>query len=381
MVIVMINPEQLEPTSREKLALLTSKINNQTFSQPVIEIVESMASACKIPIDYQILASEPLNRVKERFIKANKKFGEKSTRNHPTRFQQCVTKMSTVYTFQLHIANSTITVTILTDKSDDIVITQLIIALDMFCRCFPYDYDGLKIDIVLDHTNRDLMSRNQTYRSPDTFRNLYLESAAFNVSGYTIRSNRYILLTKSEEIIKLMFHELVHYIGLDQALKPVATEEYGWAIDAPQLKLYEAYAEMISVVLASAFTAIMMNPSQRVEVFTQILRTEIAYGYYLTSQILRFYNYDADNYKLFFQGKGTKHDCPIYIWEYVIIRSIMMSNLNEIANATSDWLVTDASRIEPLMKPTDAYIEKIGEFIRTMPRIQSVSYLAIELKH
>jgi hypothetical protein len=90
-------------------------------------------------------------------------------------------------------------------------------------------------------------------------------SGAMNVSGVTQRSSKQIILTKSEEIIKLLYHEMVHYIGLEQFLQ--TSTKYDFALTNKNLNLAEAYAELMAIILYCAYLTIHFLGIQKINMY------------------------------------------------------------------------------------------------------------------
>ena len=57
---------------------------------------------------------------------------------------------------------------------------------------------------------------------------------------------------------------------------------------------------------------------------------EKQYSIYLSSSILKLYGYNENNFTYFFKGIGEKKYCPILIWEYIILRTQLLLNLDKI---------------------------------------------------
>lgn len=210
------------------------------------------------------------------------------------------------YPIKLRVGSSNIILNIMCDVSDNVYVSYIIHAINMFCQCFSYDYDGLEINIVLDNNRRIFID------SVEESRRL---SAAFTVSGVTISADKLIILTKKEELIKLLFHELIHYAKLDGAAIGVNLS-VPWSI-ASKLNLSEAYTEYLAVIIHSIYISIATNNN-----VSDIILSETKYSYYLISEYAKALG--INNIDDFFYGRTNVVSSPIATFEYVYLRGIFM---------------------------------------------------------
>ncbi|AFX92344.1 hypothetical protein CE11_00314 [Megavirus courdo11] len=290
-----------------------------------------------------------------------------------SKFQNDVLDSDLVFGFMLDVNNNKIMIYILCDSkfNNNGYVSALLHAINTFCFMFPYNYNDLAIYICLDQNNRNIdkefnnINQNQSNLT-DIFQKLKLTSQAFNVSGVTYRSQKRIILTKSQEIVKLMYHEMVHYIGLDHELTKILIP-HTWNIVNPGLNLSEAYTEYISVLLNSAYQSIHLSSIADINIYQlyqELIYFETYYSLALSHKIINFYGYDCNNMDKFFsQNKFSKKlFCPILIWEYVIIRTKLLLNTNKFNWRNSQDLkiiFSDISKIIKITNINDHHIEKI----------------------
>ena len=232
------------------------------------------------------------------------------------------------------------------------LLVAIMYAINTFSYIFPFSYDGLTIYISLDDNSR-------------TFNN-----GAFTVSGVT-QPDRIIILTKREEIIKLLFHEMVHYVGLDEKLKFIDKGNFGLGIK-DKLNLSEAYAEFMAILLNAGYHAVhlsLLGIDDVYTIFSDLLQKDTQYSLYLSSNILKACGYNQNNYKDFFSNSGRKLSYRIHIWEYVILRTQLLLNINLITDSASVYLREDDAwrlandNITELMLPT-TMIEELTPYMK-----------------
>ena len=74
------------------------------------------------------------------------------------------------------------------------------------------------------------------------------------VGGFTTQSFKEIFLFKKEEVGKLLIHEVAHLIDLDVFPKD-KTYLNPWQNDKNEIRVYEAYSELVSCILNAIFMA------------------------------------------------------------------------------------------------------------------------------
>lgn len=340
-----------------------------------------------------------INQMKKLFIDFDKKFNAGEFDNKPdtyidSKFVTDIKKMDTTFCFRIQIRNSVITVNTLSQSPCSKYVATIIHALHMFCHTFDYNYNGLTINICLDTNKRDV----GWGPIEKVLADCKSRSTAFNVSGVTQRQNKFIILTKKEEIVKLLYHELVHYIGLDHELVG-KNVNFGWAISTPSLNVSEAYTEFVAIVLNAAYVSARLATVLKVDtygLYINILQLETAHSVYLTAKILCLYGYTDNTVGKFFNGDTEKNYSPIYIWEYVVLRTQLMLNLVLVCQLVDrvggntysgvNWAINNVivDDIVDVMKVDNKMIELLKYYVQIIGNtrtgdIVNMSYTVIEL--
>lgn len=268
-------------------------------------------------------------------------------------------------------------------------ISLIIHAISTFCWMNPYKYDGLEINICLDNNHRDIPKHINNMKVSDKIKYLRNESLGLVVSGVTYPAKKIINLTKTEEIIKLLFHEMIHFIELDHVLLNYDFFTR-WSVKSDQsnMNLSEAYTEFISVILSSIYQSIHLSylTENSISIEKMVLNTlaiESEYSIYLSAKILQFYQFDQKNCMSFFNGTSKKIYQPILIWEYIFLRGILFQNINEILNSIPYDLRldhTNAPQLENILHNDTVFANKVCKYMTDPQLIESsVSYLAMDI--
>ncbi|QTF49116.1 hypothetical protein qu_221 [Acanthamoeba polyphaga mimivirus] len=377
-----MNLSLLTKSSCEKIIDLDFPKNIETIvSNNLSALVDNMLIASKKQI---ILTHyEPdIYLLKNVFIN----FDENLNNVFDSKFQHDVKLMTEVYGFKMNINDQIININILTTNNKKGYVVALIHAINTFCHMFPYEYHGLTMYICLDDNTRNIDFDPSNYSLDDMFKRLHKESGAFNVSGMTQRSSKKIVLTKSEEIVKLMFHEMVHYIGLDQKLLSI-NKSYNWNLINQRLNISEAYTEFLSVLLNSSYEAIyfMVSTDSNVHnTFQKILSKETTYSVWLSSYILKLYGYNSHNLHEFFSGQNLQPKySPIPSWEYIILRTQLLLNINEMNEFFPENLKINNLNLDKflsLIEINNDFIELIKSFIFSITNLRkNISYNLIDI--
>lgn len=327
---------------------------------------------------------QPLNiaKIRQLFKDFDKNFNHVEDSN----LTQELYDMECIYSIEMDIRGDKILLNIICHDKSDNIIPAIVHAIHTFCYSFPYNYDGLEIYTCLDNNKRQFHEILDS--GGHTFQYLQKNSMAFTVSAVTKRMNKIIMTTKTEDVIKLLFHELVHYIGLDHELLTIQAGNYGFNIDRENLNLSEGYTEFMSILINSAYHAIHLSyilQKSAYDIFQYLLCVEIEYSVYLTANILRFYGYNQNNFINFFEKSNISGDIkmfsPIPIWEYIILRTQLLLNMSKlIKSIKNDWRINEKNRnaIVNLMKINKNFMDKLKIIFETTDMCNNISYTIVD---
>lgn len=334
------------------------------------------------PKDLKVSFLKPINEraLKRVFIN----FTEETNHISQSKFTYDILKMDTIYSIELALSyGDKITLHFLLDRpaEKDGYVVAILHALQVFCHLFPANYHRLVIYVCLDDNKRDITLPPHLRSDEDKFSYLSRHSLAFTVSGVTYSDKKTIIITKKEEIIKLLFHEMIHYTKKDRPLLFLSDKnKYSWSMSKEHLNLSEAYTEFLAVVLMTAYHAIHLFIHSDLDVyqlFSSLLHLETSYSIYLCANLLRFFGYTSKTCRKFFQGIGEKKISPIAIWEYILLRTSLVYRLEEASQILheTDW-VGELSIVQ-LMQVNDDLIDQISYYLSTTG-IDSLSYILID---
>jgi hypothetical protein len=140
-------------------------------------------------------------------------------------------------------------------------------------------------------------------------------------SGFAER-NKKLCIFRSEELNKVLVHELIHYLDLD--LQDVDFKDfYKFFNISPNQKvlLNEAYTEIIAILINSIIDSPNITSNRT------ILNNELKFSFYQVSKILLFYGF-ADANEFFQANTNTKFKQKTSIFSYFIVKTILLYNLN-----------------------------------------------------
>lgn len=174
---------------------------------------------------------------------------------------------------------------------------------------------------------------------------------AFTCSGVTFGGNpRFTIITRYEEVEKLLIHELIHNFRLDGSnfhhqmndlideLKIIKLNNYDY-----EFSIYESYTELLCTYLSILFFNIEINNTKILKnKIKSLIILEIVYSYNIISNLLNLNNsLDSDVY---FFGN-------ICFYEYYYIKGLMYNNfIIELGNNSSSFYNIYKKILEMLKK-------------------------------
>jgi hypothetical protein len=214
------------------------------------------------------------------------------------------------------------------------------------------------------------------------------EFMGFTVSGMTRKFQKEIYVTRKEELLKLLIHELIHYLDVDEELfgNPITLP---WNINS-ECHTNEAYTETLSIIFhtmyMSAYFAKGLSIDEQFTFFIQLIHLELSYSYYLSSKILHLLGYNSNNCQDFFKA-GTKHTQYIYTWEYIILRTFILENFEKLELTQNNFFIHLPFNDELKKISLDAKtIDKISRGLQMIEKgantkiNNAVSYILLDLK-
>lgn len=159
----------------------------------------------------------------------------------------------------------------------------------------------------------------------ETLREVNQNFGAFTASGLTFDNTT--IITRYEEIEKLLLHELIHNFNLDghhcnsnlRNFKKIYNnnkfDNYEYSYD-----FYESYTELLSSYFNILFSLINRNITNKI--LKSYIIIEILYSYNVVANLLRINGYN--DYEEFLKNPNFKGDICVY--EYYYIKALMYNN-------------------------------------------------------
>ena len=378
----LVDIQYLTDESKRKLNNIYLNPLTGVIPSKLIRFINEVSTSFNTDIIATVAKSD-----RTRLIKVLIGFDQYFNKVNDSYFQKFVRSARYVMSIDLMIRSSKIRLNFLYDEEDDGYISAILHATHTFCYTIDYNYNGLVIDIALDNNIRSY-DIPQDISNDDTFKYLQSRSMAFNVSGVTIRGDKHIILTKKEDIIKLLFHELSHYAGIERNLDYEIVNPYN-NIPAKTLNINEAYTEFISILFSTAYESIHLWNVNRDRLpldddlyilYQTLLQTETQYSIYLSASILKIFGYDKDTWRSFFENDSNKiMSSPIYTFEYILMRTSLMLNIDSIIDAIDDDLgVNNSETIKKYILPNDNMFIQLSTYMRTNNYDNNISYLLVD---
>ncbi len=151
-------------------------------------------------------------------------------------------------------------------------------------------------------------------------------------SGLTLPGS-YICLFRKEEVVKVLFHELVHYLHLDMSLYQNKFKKLYSNINlkASIVNPNEAYTELLALLFMSMWRYYFNNYNKYYDVNTFISRKltiELGWSYLQISKILNFFKCYKKYDDLFTSKCEFRQNSNVL--SYYILKTYFLQNINEI---------------------------------------------------
>jgi hypothetical protein len=176
-------------------------------------------------------------------------------------------------------------------------------------------------------------------------------------SGFAER-NKKLCIFRSEELNKVLVHELIHYLDLD--LQDVDFKDfYKFFNISPNQKvlLNEAYAEIIAILINSIIDSPNITNNRT------ILNNELKFSFYQVAKILLFYGFTDAN-EFFQANTNTKFKQKTSIFSYFIVKTILLYNLNTFLDLYYKNQINRGNFKELILKLIDnKFIQLINKFM------------------
>ena len=176
-------------------------------------------------------------------------------------------------------------------------------------------------------------------------------------SGFS-QTNIKICIFRSEELNKVLVHELIHYLELD--LQNVEFNNFHFIFNIPKsntIRLNEAYTEILALLINSIII------SNNITTNTSILNNEFKFSLYQVAKILIFYGFDNAN-DFFQPNNNNKFNQNTSIFSYFIVKTLLLYNLNIFLSLYYKNELTKYNFKELIINLVDIkFIELINKFM------------------
>jgi hypothetical protein len=233
-----------------------------------------------------------------------------------------------------------------------------------------------------------------------------------NISSGVTTYNGLMVLSRKEELPKLLIHELIHFLGLDGDFFNLNNEELyeskekftnfnivSFCVEKNISSfVYESYTEFLSNILNCLFISLEI-PDGDISIMFETLELERMYSIYQTAKLLYYFGFD--NFDTFFNNckgninsKNRKFFTDTLYLDYTIIRSIMFfsfqevleimeikNNLLKIKNEKNNFYVKLQKIVNQTLYENREYAKVLDFFLKQIPKINDLDmgYTCIDI--
>ncbi len=185
-------------------------------------------------------------------------------------------------------------------------------------------------------------------------------------SGSSIKY-QFINIWRSEELYKVLIHELVHFLGLDfdpHITKYNKLEQYAatnFNVDT-DVKLNEAYTEVLAIMVHTLFIMATMDTVTKIDNtftvsrFISLFELELRWSIFQVSKIMQFFHFDSFD-QILQPYTGTKpHICQTTaVFSYFVVKTAFLFNLDLFLGFVKDG-VSFGNRVDEFVELIDRSI-------------------------
>ncbi len=272
--------------------------------------------------------------------------------------------------YEKNLISNFVSTRVLRDIINNIVVKTTYIMnnrkIIIFSKTFIKDKLINKIDSILNFfnylTNKNNFYEVQIYLSDEKKKinsnHNFLGPDNIN-SGLTLPGH-YIILFRKEEMIKVLFHELIHYLDLDMRNYQ---KELFFLYDKVNLKAdiinpNEGYTEILALILLNIWESNYKNIKIN-NFLEKKLNFELYWSFIQITKILKFFNYKSfdklfKNENIFYQKTN--------VLSYFFFKTILLLNINSIfKDLTLDNLYINKNRFNIIKNNSD--LKDLKEYI------------------
>lgn len=154
-------------------------------------------------------------------------------------------------------------------------------------------------------------------------------------TGSTIRGN-IIILWRFEELIKVLIHELIHYLNIDlnsdviivnKLIKKINIDKYS------ELRPNEAYTETIAILLYTYYNLLKINNNKfDINLYNELFKHEVIWSYYQCSKIIKHFKCFNKFEDLLDTTKNCKIKQYTSVFSYYIIKTSFIYDINKFCD-------------------------------------------------
>lgn len=158
-----------------------------------------------------------------------------------------------------------------------------------------------------------------------------------NVNSGVSYSNN-IIIYRNEEYLKLILHELIHALDIDnktESLKDIKMLLEIFNINTENLLINESYVETWAIIL-NAYCVLNENNNNKLDNFKLNLRKELVHSLYQCAKLCIYYNIDDFNKIYNSNKKSIYYKDNVNTFSYHIIKTINLYNIRNFLKNFKD---------------------------------------------
>jgi hypothetical protein len=151
---------------------------------------------------------------------------------------------------------------------------------------------------------------------------------------YDNHRNNKTMIFRTEEMKKLVLHELIHNLGYDFVTLTITFNAHLYFNISPNQKITinEAYTESIACIINCMISSYEINSKKNFKLFADFLVHEIAFSLFQTAKLLLHYGFDSAEDFIRPYNKSVKFKQNTSVFSYFFVKTGLLFSLSKFAD-------------------------------------------------
>ena len=149
-------------------------------------------------------------------------------------------------------------------------------------------------------------------------------------TGFT-SPNYKLTIFRTEELQKVLIHELIHYLDLDlKYVNPNLISNYFNINPNNEIRLNEAYTEILALIINVSINSFLEKNKKNISLANKMVNYELSFTFFQIGKILNHYKFNNSNEFFIKYSNDNRFKQNTSIFSYFIVKGILLYNLDHL---------------------------------------------------